>query len=130
MAKLRISASLEDYLEFIYETIEKKSFIKAIDISKKFEISRASVTEALQRLEQKGYIKYGRYQPIELTQDGINLAKDIIFKHNTLCEFFESVLKLPKSEAEINACKIEHIITPLAFEKIEEYLKKQNVKKC
>ena len=67
MAKLKISATLEDYLEFIYETVEAKSNIKAIDIANKFGIARASVTEALQRLEQKGYIKYGRYQPIELT---------------------------------------------------------------
>ena len=56
MTKLKISATLEDYLEFIYETIEAKSTIKAIDIANKFGIARASVTEALQRLEQKGYI--------------------------------------------------------------------------
>ena len=123
MSNLKITATLEDYLEFIYETMQEKSTIKAVDIANKFSISRASVTEALQRLEQKGYIKYGRYQPIELTQEGINLAKEIIVKHNTLCKFFSSVLKLPKNEAELNACKIEHIITPLAFQKIEEFIK-------
>ena len=123
MSNLKISATLEDYLEFIYETMQEKSTIKAVDIANKFSISRASVTEALQRLEQKGYIKYGRYQPIELTQEGINLAKEIIVKHNTLCKFFSSVLKLPKNEAELNACKIEHIITPLGFQKIEEFIK-------
>ena len=69
---------------------QAKSNIKAIDIANKFGIARASVTEALQRLEQKGYIKYGRYQPIELTAEGIKLAKEIILKHNTLCKFFSS----------------------------------------
>ena len=110
-------------MEFIYETIDAKSTIKAIDIANKFGIARASVTEALQRLEQKGYIKYGRYQPIELTNDGINLAKEITHKHITLCKFFSSVLELSQEEAEINACRIEHIITPTAFKKIKDYVK-------
>ena len=127
MAKLKISATLEDYLEFIYETVEAKSNIKAIDIANKFGIARASVTEALQRLEQKGYIKYGRYQPIELTAEGIKLAKEIILKHNTLRKFFSSVLKLSQDEAETNACRIEHIITPTAFKKIKEYVKNNNL---
>ena len=127
MAKLKISATLEDYLEFIYETVEAKSNIKAIDIANKFGIARASVTEALQRLEQKGYIKYGRYQPIELTAEGIKLAKEIILKHNTLCKFFSSILKLSQDEAETNACRIEHIITPTAFKKIKEYVKNNNL---
>ena len=127
MAKLKISATLEDYLEFIYETVEAKSNIKAIDIANKFGIARASVTEALQRLEQKGYIKYGRYQPIELTAEGIKLAKEIILKHNTLCKFVSSVLELSQDEAETNACRIEHIITPTAFKKIKEYVKNNNL---
>ena len=127
MAKLKISATLEDYLEFIYETVEAKSNIKAIDIANKFGIARASVTEALQRLEQKGYIKYGRYQPIELTAEGIKLAKEIILNLNTWCEVFSSVLKLSQDEAETNACRIEHIITPTAFKKIKEYVKNNNL---
>ncbi|MGN1125770.1 MAG: metal-dependent transcriptional regulator [Candidatus Gastranaerophilaceae bacterium] len=122
MDTLKISATLEDYLELIYETIQEKSTIKAIDIAKKFDISRASVTEALQRLEQKGYISYGRYQPILLTDKGTNLAKEIIYKHETLQKFFISVLNLSEEEAEINACRIEHIITTTAFERIKEYV--------
>ena len=122
MDTLKISATLEDYLELIYETIQEKSTIKAIDIAKKFDISRASVTEALQRLEQKGYISSGRYQPILLTDKGTNLAKEIIYKHETLQKFFISVLNLSEEEAEINACRIEHIITTTAFERIKEYV--------
>lgn len=127
MDTLKISATLEDYLELIYETIQEKSTIKAIDIAKKFDISRASVTEALQRLEQKGYISYGRYQPILLTDKGTNLAKEIIYKHETLQKFFISVLNLSEEEAEINACRIEHIITTTAFERIKEYVISNNL---
>ena len=96
MTNSKISATLEDYLEFIYETIEEKAVVKGVDIANKFSISRATVTETLQRLEQKGYIKYGRYQPIELTQSGVSLAREIILKHSTVFKFFSTVLHLPK----------------------------------
>ncbi len=125
MKDLKISSTLEDYLEFIYKTIEAKEKVKAVEIANEFSISRATVTEALQRLEKKGYIKYGHYQPIELTQNGITLAKEIILKHETLLKFFEQILKLPTEEAKINACRIEHIITPLAFEKIKQFIEQQ-----
>ena len=123
MNKLKISATLEDYLELIYEKTQDNKSIKAIDIAKKFDISRPSVTETLQRLEQKGYIEYVRYKSIVLTQKGTDIAKEIKNKHETLKLFFLSVLDLSSDEAEINACKIEHIITKTAFTKIEEYLK-------
>ena len=125
MKDLKISSTLEDYLEFIYKTIEAKEKVKAVEIANEFSISRATVTEALQRLEKKGYIKYGHYQPIELTQNGITLAKEIILKHETLLKFFEQILKLPTEEAKINACRIEHIITTIAFEKIKQFIEQQ-----
>ena len=53
MKDLKISSTLEDYLEFIYKTIEAKEKVKAVEIANEFSISRATVTEALQRLEKK-----------------------------------------------------------------------------
>ena len=56
MTEKKLTSSIEDYLETIYEQLEKTQKIKAVDIAKKMNISRASVTEALQKLAQKGYI--------------------------------------------------------------------------
>lgn len=115
----KITARVEDYLEIIYQQLEVSQKIKAVDISKKLGISRASVTEALQKLAQRGYIVYEKNSPIELTEIGEKIAKEVILKHNILCDFFTEVLKVEKEEAEINACRIEHVITEKAFEKIK-----------
>ncbi|MBR1942550.1 metal-dependent transcriptional regulator [bacterium] len=120
MEKAKLSASIEDYLETIYEHLEKTNKIKAIDISKKLNVSRASVTEALQKLAQKEYIIYEKNHPIELTEKGIAIAKEVMHKHHILCEFFTDVLNIEREEAEINACRIEHVITQNAFNKIVE----------
>lgn len=120
MTNIKLSASIEDYLETIYEQQEKNNKIKAVDIAKKLNISRASVTEALQKLAQKEYIIYKKNHPIELTEKGIEIAKEVMHKHRILCDFFTKVLKVDYEDAEINACRIEHVITQTAFDKIVE----------
>ena len=48
-----LSSSLEDYLECVYNRINLNGSVKAIEISKDLNVSRASVTEALNKLAQK-----------------------------------------------------------------------------
>lgn len=120
----KLTASLEDYLEVICNYTDSEKFIRAIDISKELDVSRASVTEALKKLANKGYVNYGRYDAISLTQSGKEIAQNIISKHKILQIFFEEKLGLSEEEASENACKIEHVITENAFKKISEFIKK------
>ena len=122
MASIKLTASLEDYIEVVYRRLTENDSVKAIEISKELGVSRASVTEALKKLASKGYINYGRYDSISLTNEGKNIAQDIISKHTTLQLFFEKILGLSEKEASENACKIEHVITDNAFKKISEYI--------
>lgn len=119
-----LTASLEDYLEVIFNHVSSGCSIRAIDISKELNVSRASVTEALKKLDSKEFITYGRYGNITLTDKGSNLAQQVVYKHNVLQTFFIKI-GLDKKEASENACKIEHIITDNAFKKIEEYIVKK-----
>ena len=121
----KLTASLEDYLEIICNYNESNQKLKAIDISKELSISRASVTEALKKLESKGFINYSRYETISLTEAGKSIANNIVSKHKTLQNFFEKILGLSKEEASVNACKIEHVITDKAFEKISKYINRE-----
>ncbi|MBQ7765148.1 metal-dependent transcriptional regulator [bacterium] len=120
----KLTASLEDYLEIICNYSNANKGIRAVDISRKLNISRASVTEALKKLANKGYINYGRYDSISLTENGKVLAESVISKHSVLQIFFENVLGLSEAEASINACRIEHVITDNAFNKISELIGK------
>ena len=116
----KLSSSLEDYLEIIYNNKDNEKKIRAVDIANTLNISRASVTEALKKLSNKGYINYGRYDTISLTQQGVETARNITSKHTILQRFFEENLGLTTKEASENACKIEHVITDNAFLKISE----------
>ena len=117
----KLSSSLEDYLEVICNHIDKNKTVRAVDISKKLNVSRASVTEALKKLASKGMLLYDRYGSITMTEKGIKEAQRVVSKHTTLQNFFEKVLGLETEEASQNACRIEHVISEKAFEKISEF---------
>ena len=119
-----LSSSLEDYLECIYNHIRQNGSVKAIDISKKLEVSRASVTEALNKLSKNGYINYGRYENISMTNLGIKEAEQILEKHSVLQDFFQEVLEIEPNEATETACKIEHIISQNVLNKMKHFTKK------
>lgn len=116
-----LSSSLEDYLECVYNRINNNGSVKAIDISKELNVSRASVTEALNKLARKEYINYGRYEMISITDLGVKKAQEIINKHNVIQSFFEDVLGVDKDEATQIACRIEHIITENILEKLSSF---------
>lgn len=116
-----LSSSLEDYLECVYNRINSNGSVKAIDISKELNVSRASVTEALNKLAKKEYINYGRYEMISITDSGIKKAKEIINKHNIIQSFFEDVLGVEKVEATEIACRIEHIISENILSKLSDF---------
>ncbi len=119
--KNNLSASLEDYLELICNLLETSSCVKAVEIAKKLNISRASVSEALVKLADKNLIIYEGHKGITITPEGLKKAKEVILKHNTFTSFFENTLGLDKVIAEDNACKIEHVVSDEVFEKIREF---------
>ena len=105
-----ITKSLEDYIEYIYTSISNDKELKAIDIAKKFNISRASVSEALIRLCELGLVIYEGRKGILVTEKGEIEAKRVIKKHQILLNFFNKTLNVEYEKASDNACKIEHVI--------------------
>ncbi|MDD3236684.1 MAG: metal-dependent transcriptional regulator [Candidatus Gastranaerophilales bacterium] len=120
--KYKLTSSLEDYLEAMYQIILEKQGVKAIDVSKRLNVKRSSVTEALKNLSSKGLVNYGRYEVISLTDEGKKAARRIIKKHNTLYDFFNHVLGLSPEESTDNACKMEHSISDKALSRLIDFM--------
>ncbi|MDH3330480.1 MAG: metal-dependent transcriptional regulator [Desulfobulbaceae bacterium] len=105
---VKLSASLEDYIEAIYNIICEKQVARGKDIAAQLDVSGASVTEALRSLSQKGLINYAPYEAITLTETGREVARDVVNRHNALKQFFIKILDISEDVAEIGACRVEH----------------------
>ena len=122
MENIKVTSSLEDYLEAIYKIIEEKHGVKAIEISKRLNVQRSSVTEALKNLAEKKLVNYGRYDVISLTEAGKKVAREVIRKHQVLYDFFSQILGVNPEEAQLNACKVEHVISEDAFKRLKAFV--------
>ena len=78
---------MDDYLEQILRLIEEKGYARAIDISKNLNISQASVTNMLRRLDTEGLVIHEKYRGTTLTEEGHRIAKAIIDRHEALTRF-------------------------------------------
>lgn len=110
MKKQKLTSSLEDYLEAIYE-ISKNGEARAIDISKKLRISKPSVNAAVKTLVTKGFISHKPYGKIILSPKGAAAGAEILSRHSLLKDFFISILNMSQDTAEIDACKAEHALS-------------------
>lgn len=117
-----ISASLEDYLEAIYQIISEKSAVRPRDIAKRLNITYPSVTGALKLLAEKRLINYTPYDFITLTEEGKTIAKDVIRRHEILRDFFVEVLAVPYDEADKAACQMEHSIPKELVERFVKFI--------
>jgi len=122
MSEIKITSGLEDYIEVISNYLQKFGKVRAVDISRELNVSRASVSEALNRLSEQGFINYGRYGAISITQKGVSAADSVIKRHTILHNFLCGILGLDELEASENACKIEHVISDNMLTRLNNFL--------
>jgi Mn-dependent DtxR family transcriptional regulator len=113
---------MEDYLEVIYELVEKKGYATTGDISDYLNVSSPSVTKMMQRLDENGYLVYEKYKGINLTEKGMEVAKGMRQRHDILAEFL-IMLGVDEQTAHRDAEGIEHYLEPKTLERLEIFVK-------
>ena len=117
-----LSSNMEDYLEAIFHISSEKQAARAKDIAERLNVNKSSVTGALRTLSEKGYVNYAPYDIITLTVTGLELAKDVVRRHETLKDFFVKILLLDDEEAEEASCKVEHAISGKILDRIINFV--------
>lgn len=110
--KTQLSASLEDYLEAIFNLATDTDGARSKDIADALGVARSSVTGALRVLRERGLANYRPYGCITLTESGRVTAAEVVRKHDILCSFFTDVLGVDHDHAQQAACKAEHALGP------------------
>lgn len=111
---MKIMRSSEDYLEAMLMLKEEKGYIRSVDIADKLGVTKPSVSYAVKKLRENGYLTMDRSGFITLTDSGMEIADRIYTRHKLLTEFFEQIGVDPET-ARDDACKIEHDISDTTF---------------
>ena len=117
-----LSASLEDYLEAIYNIIQEKKAVRAKDVAARLNVSNASVTGALKILSKRNFLNYAPYDVISLTPEGEKIAKEVVRRHKILKEFLIKVLSIDEQKADKAACQLEHGISTEIIDRLVKFI--------
>ncbi|HLQ73787.1 MAG TPA: transcriptional regulator MntR [Bacillota bacterium] len=85
------TATMEDYIEQIYNLIKMKGYARVSDIAEALEVHPSSVTKMVQKLDRDGFLLYERYRGLVLTDKGTKIGEKLAFRHELLEQFLEII---------------------------------------
>ncbi len=120
---MNIYESAEDYLEAILILRERQGMVRSIDVAHQLSLTKPSVSVAMKRFRENGYIEMDGDGHITLLPPGEEIAQRIYQRHKLLTRF---LVRLGVSEevAAADACKMEHDLSEETFARIKEHAQK------
>lgn len=117
------SVSVEDYVKVIYTHSEwQPTPITGTILAAKLGLSKSSVTEMVQKLDRLGLVEHAPYGAVSLTGSGVRLALEMVRRHRLLETYLVEALDYSWDEVHAEAEVLEHVISPLLLERIDERL--------
>ena len=111
---MTVHESTEDYLKQILMLLEKKGYVRSVDIAAGRNVSKPTVSITMKKLRENGYISMSSDNLIFLTDKGYAIARRTYDRHRILTEYLVR-LGVPQHIAQKDACKIEHDLSDESF---------------
>ena len=119
-----ISKALEEYLKTMYILQVQDKELRVTDIANQMNISKPSVTKAINSLKENGLVDYETYGKIELTENGNDLAKKILEAYDISYVFFKDVLGLDDEASKREAEKLKLTMEDNTINNLAKYVHK------
>jgi DtxR family Mn-dependent transcriptional regulator len=112
----------ENYLKALLNLCNADDEVSINDLSKRLNIKMPSVNSMMKRFAEKELVTYESYKPVKLSAKGKKEASMIIRKHRLTEMFLVEKMDFNWEEVHEIAEQIEHIQSPLFFEKMDALL--------
>ena len=122
---MKLHASGEDYLETILVLQKKLGMVRSVDVARHLEVTKPSVCHAVATLRDRGFLTMDGDYFLHLTDVGREVAEQIYEKHRFFTDRLIEASVDPET-AERDACRIEHMISQEAFERLRDAYKTKN----
>ena len=118
---MRLQESGEMYLETIYILSQKSNYVHSIHIAEYMNLSKPSVSRAMARLKEGGYLTIDSDHHIHLTALGHKIASKLYERHTLMTKVLVSI-GVSEEVAAQDACKMEHILSDETFDAIKKHI--------
>ena len=117
------SPSIEDYLKAVYKLEENEGApVSTGDLAQAMEVSSASASNMIKRLDELDFLTYEAYEGATLTNPGRTVALEVIRHHRLLELYLKEVMGFSWDEIHEEAEILEHHISERFEDRIEEML--------
>jgi DtxR family Mn-dependent transcriptional regulator len=117
-----VTETTEEYLEAIYKLREEGQPVALSTLAGCLKISPVSANEMVRKLVEQKLALYEPYKGVSLTPAGQTQALVVIRRHRLWERFLTDVLGLSWDQVHEEACRLEHVASPLVEERLAQLL--------
>jgi len=118
------SLTVENYLKTILQQsqVSETELVTTGQLATALRVSPGTVTSMLKTLSEGGLVKYRPYEGVALSPSGHKLALRMIRRHRLLESFLVRTLSLTWDEVHEEAENLEHAVSDVLVDRIDEFL--------
>ena len=118
-----LTHSAAHHLLAIYEVGEAYGgWARVSDIARRLNITRGSVSINLRTLKKRGWVQTDEHRLVKLSPKGLRVVHSVMAKRVIVKTFLCDVLGISEAQAEIDSCKIEHLISHSTGQRLVHFL--------
>jgi len=117
----------ENYLETILMLEGRLGKVRSVDVANEREVSRASVSRAMNILKREGLLAFGADGSLELTKIGRQAATAVYERHRVIADYLSNYLGVDGKTALEDACRIEHVLSDESFSRMKDAVSKRGL---
>ncbi|MEM9547741.1 MAG: metal-dependent transcriptional regulator [Bacteroidota bacterium] len=112
----------ENYLKALYFLDKEDGNISVTELSLRLKVSKPTVNTMVKSLQDKGWVIYKKYQPLQLTEKGQKAAARVVRKHRLTEMFLFKIMGFGWEEVHEIAEEMEHLDSEKLFSRMDEML--------
>lgn len=124
-----LTHSAAHHLLAIMDLRQSRGYARVTDVARALNITTGSASTNLKSLKSKGLVIEDENRFLTLSPEGESLANAVVTRKHLFNRFLVDVLKVSPEQAEIDACKTEHLISGETTRKLSEFMEKWGTKK-
>ena len=113
-----VTHSVAHHLAAVHDLREQHGYARVSDVARYLGITRGSASLTLKALREKHYVQEDRNKFLSLSDKGHRIVHNVLAKRRIMETFLKEVLRVEEKQAEIDACKVEHLLSAEAGENL------------
>lgn len=106
-----LTHSMAHYLMAIAELHKAQGYCRVTDVARDLEITPGSASVSIKALKARGWVEEDHNRFLRLSAEGERIAADVHVNNRALVAFLNEVLGVSEQQANVDACKLEHLVS-------------------